>query len=84
MFLSLFLKYEPGWKMLLTFSSLCPSVLQVHLGSVELQPAPDPLELNRGMIAHTLKCNMDLMLDNCKLLEENGRLKRQHQTILRE
>lgn len=66
------------------FLSDCPQNAQVHLGCVELQPAPDPVQLNREMIALTLKCNVDLKSDNGQLLEENRRLKQQHQTILQE
>ncbi|XP_075871256.1 DNA repair protein XRCC4-like [Nelusetta ayraudi] len=56
----------------------------VHLGCVELQPAPDPVELNREMIALALKCNVDLKLDNSQLLDGNRRLKQQNQVILQE
>lgn len=58
--------------------------MQVHLGCVELQPAPDPVELNREMIALALKFNVGLKSDNSQLLEENRRLKQQRQIILQE
>ncbi|CAL8329647.1 unnamed protein product [Arctogadus glacialis] len=56
----------------------------IPLGSVELQPAPDPLELNQELIGQTLQQGTELGLLNTKLREENRQLKREHKRILRE
>jgi len=59
-------------------------VLKTPLGSVELQPAPDPVQLNRELISQTLKQGTALGSLNRQLGEENRQLKREHQRIVGE
>uniref|UniRef100_A0A8C6U0P7 XRCC4 N-terminal domain-containing protein n=1 Tax=Neogobius melanostomus TaxID=47308 RepID=A0A8C6U0P7_9GOBI len=75
---------KPKYSFQLTADHLLYQKMSVNLGSVELQPAPDPLELNREMIGQSLKRHLHLEATNSQLLQENRKLRREHSLILKE
>ncbi|KAM6965422.1 DNA repair protein XRCC4-like [Aplochiton taeniatus] len=56
----------------------------VTVGSAELQPAPEPFELNRELISQALERGTDLESQNHELLDENQRLKQEQRRLLTE
>ncbi|CAB1319394.1 unnamed protein product [Coregonus sp. 'balchen'] len=68
----------------LTVKQDLPWNSQVSVGAVELHPAPDPVELNREMIGHTLEHSADLEAENRRLQEKNQTLRQEQQHILAE
>ncbi|KAM8866315.1 DNA repair protein XRCC4-like isoform 1-T3 [Synchiropus picturatus] len=65
----------------LSYHKLCDGAM-VQVGSVDLQPARDPVPMNREMIAQSLKHTAQLVKENVALLEENRKLKLIHKQIL--
>ncbi|KAM9811145.1 DNA repair protein XRCC4-like [Neosynchiropus ocellatus] len=65
----------------LLYHKLCDGTT-LQVGSVDLQPAPDPVLMNREMIAQSLKHTAQLEIENVALLEENRKLKQIHKRIL--
>ncbi|KAM9822799.1 DNA repair protein XRCC4 isoform 2-T5 [Syngnathus typhle] len=67
----------------LSYHKMCDGV-PVRLGSLTLQPVPDPFALIRELIRQSLKRNTNLVKENSQLLEENRQLKEHHAQILQE
>ncbi|XP_062310073.1 DNA repair protein XRCC4-like, partial [Osmerus eperlanus] len=56
--------------------------VQMSMGSVELLPALDHVEMTRDLIGHSVKRCSQLQLENKQLLEQNHTLRHNHQHLL--
>ncbi|KAJ8006129.1 hypothetical protein DPEC_G00125040 [Dallia pectoralis] len=68
----------------LSYKKKTQKCVWMNVGAVELHPAPDPVELNREMVGHTLGHVADLEAENRLLEEENQTLRQEKQHLLAE